>query len=122
MTQTLDPKILDCALSLEQAAGNESLAKELFEMLLVELPVLREKLRLALEAKDKEACWDHAHKLYGSTAYTGVPELKVAAQKMEDAVKQGDELLMTNYFDDIVNAIERLIETGQYALKQDWTK
>ena len=112
--------ILDYELSLENAAGDESLAKELFEMLLAELPKLKSDLQDALTRKDKTACWDHAHKLYGSTAYTGVPRLKEVALQMETAVKQDDEQLMTTTFTKLAVEIDSILEIGRHELKQNW--
>jgi len=120
MTPTLDPKILDCAFALEQAADNEPLAKELFEMLLAELPKLKQDLGAALEAKDKTTSGDHAHKLYGSTAYTGVPELKDAAHKMEMAIKEDDGESLVACYRAVVVAIDRILDIGEQALKLDW--
>ena len=114
-------QILDYDIALEQAAGNEQLAKELFEMLLAELPKLRQDLQNALAAQDKTACWDHAHKLYGSTAYTGVPRLKEVAHKMENAIKQDNEQMMAKYFKFVVDEIDSILEIGAHELKQNWS-
>ncbi len=113
-------QILDYELALEQAAGNEQLAKEIFEMLLAELPKLKQDLQNALSAKDKTACWDHAHKLYGSTAYTGVPRLNQIAHKMETAVKDDNEQLMAETFTSVVTEIDSILKIGAQELKQDW--
>ncbi len=112
--------ILDYEIALEQVAGDESLAKEIFEMLLAELPTLKLDLQNALSAGDKTACWDHAHKLYGSTAYTGVPRLKEVAHKMETAVKQNDEQLMVTMFAIVTTEIDSILEIGAYELNQSW--
>ncbi len=114
-------QILDYEMALEQAAGNEPLAKEIFEMLLAELPKLRQDLQHALADKNKTACWDHAHKLYGSTAYTGVPRLKEVAHKMESAIKDDNEQLMTETFDALSVEIDSILEIGANELKQEWT-
>ena len=114
-------KILDYEMALEQAAGNEPLAKEIFEMLLAELPKLKQDLQDALAEKNKTACWDHAHKLYGSTAYTGVPRLKAVAHKMESAIKDDNEQLMAETFVVLSAEIESILEIGADELKQEWT-
>jgi len=116
MTQIIDYKV-----ALEQAAGDEQLAKEIFEMLLAELPKLKQDLQAALSTKDHTASWDHAHKLYGSTAYTGVPRLKAVAHKMETAVKQNDETLINETFTTLVTEIDSVLEIGAHELKQDWS-
>ena len=113
-------KVIDYKLALEQAAGNQELAKELFEMLLKELPVMKQKLNIAIKENDLQACWDHAHKIYGSTAYCGVPALREAAQVMETAVKEEDMGKIEENFTALATEIERLLTTGQDALAADW--
>jgi two-component system sensor histidine kinase BarA len=113
-------EVIDYQLALEQAAGNEELAKELFEMLLKELPVLKQKLSIAIKENDLQGCWDHAHKIYGSTAYCGVPALRDAAQVMESAVKNENMGQIEANFTALSTEIERLIEQGRQALATDW--
>lgn len=80
-------EIFNKELSLQQAGGNESLARELLGMLLKETPLLLAQLRSALDTDDRQALWDHAHKIFGSTAYCGVPQLNRAARALEEAIK-----------------------------------
>ncbi|MGD8783009.1 MAG: Hpt domain-containing protein [Thioalkalispiraceae bacterium] len=115
-------KVIDYQLALEQSEGSEELAKELFSMLLTELPGLQQKLNLAVKENDLQACWDHAHKIYGSTSYCGVPALREAAQIMEEAVKDADLGKVEENFTALSAEIERLLEQGQPALADSWTK
>lgn len=113
--------VLDIQLSLEQAAGNEDLAKELFGMLLKELPDLRQKLTIAIRENDLQGCWDHAHRIYGSTAYCGVPALREVARHMETSVKAEDMKQIQENFSRLSREIERVIEHGKQALTTNWT-
>jgi len=113
--------VINYQIALEQAAGDEELAKELFGMLLSELPVLKQKLDIAIKENDLKGCWDHAHKIYGSTAYCGVPALKAVAQEMESVVKNEDLGQITENFTLLATEIERLLEQGQQALAANWT-
>jgi len=113
-------KVIDYKLALEQAAGNQELAKELFEMLLKELPVMKQKLNIAIKENDLQGCWDHAHKIYGSTAYCGVPALRESAQIMESAVKAEDMDKIEANFSALSEEIERLLELGHQTLSIDW--
>ncbi|HID49040.1 MAG TPA: hypothetical protein EYP40_05400 [Chromatiales bacterium] len=113
------PDILDISLAIEQAGGNAELARDLFSMLLDELPHHRDKLRQAFEAGDQQALWDHAHKVYGATAYCGVPALREAAGELETAIKSrssdlGDRLTT------VIRAMEALLENGAAHLEQHW--
>ena len=112
--------VVDYADAIEKAGGSVDLAKDLFGMLLQELPVIREQLKLAIENKDHQAMWDNAHKLYGSTAYCGVPLLRVAASEMEAAVKGEEPATIHSQFASLNKAIEQLIEQGPIYLGEDW--
>lgn len=112
--------IVDIPHCLEQAAGNEALAKELFTMLLKELPDLQASLASAIEQQDLQACWDHAHKIYGSTAYCGVPGLRDSAQAMELAVKSNDIKRIQEQFTGLRGAIYKVLEAGPGYLQQSW--
>ena len=113
--------ILDKTYALEQAGGNEVLAKELFGMLLQEAPLLLDKLKAAVAANDHASMWEHAHKLYGSTAYCGVPQLRQSAKAVEDVIKaeEGPEML-----DDEINvltaAVKNLCAAGEEFLSESW--
>lgn len=114
-------KVIDIPLALEQAAGNEQLAKELFEMLLKELPGLKQKLTIAIRENDLQGCREHTHKLYGSTAYCGVPALREAAQFMERSVKAEDITQIEEKFSLLAREIERVIDQADRALSTNWT-
>jgi two-component system sensor histidine kinase BarA len=114
-------EVINYQQALEQADGNEELAKELFEMLLNELPVLKQKLNIAIKENDIQGCWDHTHKIYGSTAYCGVPALREAAFIMESTVKGENMGKIEENFTALVTEIDRLLEQGQQALTSDWT-
>jgi len=113
-------QVVDYAEAIDKAGGNAGLAKELFGMLLQELPGLRDKLARAVESGDLQACWDHAHKIYGSTAYCGVPQLGQAAAALEAAIKAGDSTALSGKFSVVEAAIERLLHEGPDHLEQPW--
>ncbi len=80
--------LFDKDLALKQAGGNAELAKELFEILIKDLPI---SLQVAVQAhanQDKEAFWNAVHKIHGGTAYCGVPNLKSACKALEDEIKK----------------------------------
>lgn len=113
------PEMLDIPQAIEQAGGNPELAKELFTMLLKELPDQKEKLNQAFAKGDNQAIWNHSHKLYGSTAYCGVPALRKAAKELEEAIKaQTDDV--SNKIQEVNKAIDDLLVDGQTVLEQDW--
>ena len=80
-------RLFDKDLALTQAGGNSDLAKELFEMLIKDLPISNQKILDAHAAKNKQDLWDAVHKIHGGTAYCGVPALKDACKTLEDEIK-----------------------------------
>lgn len=111
--------MLDIPHAIDQAGGNPDLAKELFTMLLKELPELKQKLNQAFNNGDEQGLRDHAHIIYGSTAYCGVPALQKAAKELEDAIKTQTSDL-ADRIQDVNKAIEELLMDGETALDQEW--
>jgi two-component system sensor histidine kinase BarA len=112
--------IVDYAEAIDKAGGNAELAKELFGMLLQELPQLREKLHLAIAQQDLQAIWNHAHKIYGSTAYCGVPMLREAASVMETTVRGKELEAIRAEFVSLDAAIQQLLKQGPAHLGSEW--
>ena len=112
------PALLDKKQALEQAGNNQELACDLFNMLLQELPVLQDQLAQALDSGEPAAMWDPAHKLYGSTAYCGVPALREAARAMEECIKQQQADQLQNCFEHLSREIARLQEQGASLAEQ----
>lgn len=112
-------EIIDIQFALEQANGSEELAKELFTMLINDLPVLLEKLNQAFTNQDNEALRDQAHKIYGSTAYCGVPQLRNASNALENSIKlQLPDI--ENNINNVKVAIEQLIGQSEAILNKSW--
>ena len=111
--------MLDIPYAIEQSGGNPDLAKELFTMLLKELPDQKHKLNQTFDNGDTQGLWDHAHKIYGSTAYCGVPALNKAARELEDAIKTKSNNL-ADKIQDVNKAIDELLMDGETALDQEW--
>lgn len=114
------PALLDKNQALEQAGGNRELASELFKMLLEELPVLQSQLAQAIDRGERDAMWNPAHKLYGSTAYCGVPALREAARAMEECIKQQQTERLQDCFAHLSREIIRLQEQGPQLAMRLW--
>ena len=117
----MDSQILDKKQALAQAGNNEGLAKDLFTMLLKELPVLHQLIQEACQKQQRQAMWDHAHKLYGSTAYCGVPRLRETARELEDCIKAEDDNCLTPLLEKLDGAIQELMAQGETLLKESWS-
>ncbi len=106
--------LFDKQLALGQAGGNLELAKELFEMLIKELPVLQATMNQAHHQHDKQAFWDATHKIHGATAYCGVPDLKIASKTLEDEIKTAyPSEAIEKPLNQLNIQIERLLESAE---------
>lgn len=112
--------VVDYAEAVEKAGGNAELAKDLFSMLLQELPLLRDQLQEAISHMNFQAMWDHAHKIYGSTAYCGVPRLRLSASAMESAVKSQQLKTIQDQFSVLNEAIQQVLTLGPTHLAEVW--
>ncbi len=117
--------IFDAGIALEQAADNENLARELFTMLLDELPDHRQAIDAAFRAVSSEdvkidRLWDPVHKLHGATAYLGVPALRQAVKTFEDLIKQDNRDQLAEAFRQLDTEINRLLEHGREILTRNW--
>ncbi len=111
--------IIDTKIALEKSNDNSELAKELFTMLIKELPQSLENIKSSHQSKSNEDLLNHAHRLHGSTAYCGVPDLKTAASKLENSIKANvDEI--PHYINEVESAINALIQNAPKILKNTW--
>lgn len=108
--------IFDKTIALEQAGGSIELAKDLFGMLIKELPILKNNLNTSFTGSANQAFWDAAHKIHGSTAYCGVPLLKSVSKQLEDAIKAGNPDDMRLALDEVNSAIDQIVAQGDTLL------
>jgi len=119
-------EIFDAATALEQAGGNEELARELFSMLLNELPDHRQAIDAAFRSMTSETAaidglWDSVHKLYGAAAYLGVPALRGAAKTLEDQIRENARDQLAEGIRQLDQEIERLLNSSADILARDWS-
>jgi two-component system sensor histidine kinase BarA len=112
---------VDVAEGVRLAAGKADLAEELFSMLLEQVVSEAASIeRLAgsgqKESGQQEAFLDHVHKLHGATRYCGVPELRLATEKLESAIRADapEQKALTGA---LLAAMERLMVWSE---KTDW--
>lgn len=75
--------------ALRLAGGSDELADELLQRFIDELDSALALIQQGLDQEDAEQAYEHTHRLHGSAAYCGVPALKNAAHRLEEAVKAG---------------------------------
>ena len=111
-------EIFDKTIAVEQAGGSVELAKDLFGMLLNDLPQMRETLNMLYTGKKTQQFWDIAHKIHGATAYCGTPLLKQASKQLENAIKADDTAGMEQGLQEVNTQIDRLLEQADTLLAQ----
>ena len=105
--------LFDKELALSQAGGNAELAKELFEMLIKDLPGLQETMNQGHASHNKQMFWDATHKIHGGTAYCGVPDLKNACKLLEDEIKSAyPSDMIDEPLKKLNSEIDRLLESA----------
>ncbi|UCE89425.1 MAG: Hpt domain-containing protein [Pseudomonadota bacterium] len=112
--------VIDKQLGIQQAGGSIDLAKELFGMLLKDLPEQQEQLNQAYNERQLSALWDHAHKIHGSTAYCGVPRLQSTTQALEEAIRAENWDAIANGLALVNEAIADLLGRGTQLLEEHW--
>ncbi len=84
----------DWALALKQAAGKADLAQEMLSLLLISFSEVTETVQQILETPDTDTTTliNTIHKLHGSAAYCGVPQLKSLCQILETELRNGTKI------------------------------
>jgi len=114
-----DLSTFDRSESIELAGGNETLADELFPMLIMELEKLKANLLLAQQKNDLDALKLHIHKLHGGAKYCGVPELRNAAANFEYMVDHKQTSDFSDGLEKVITAINNLLEFNKNTLQAD---
>ena len=98
----------DRGAALAATAGDENLAGELLEALLLGLPADLSRLKELLQARDWLGIDDAAHRMRGATAYCGAPALDRALEKLKEAARTTDEGRILRSLEQVELEAERL--------------
>ncbi len=79
--------VRDMEHALNVAGGSKRLADKIFFELQQELPKQLDSMRQQAAENNRDALWNIAHRMHGSTALCGVPALNQAVEKLEHAIK-----------------------------------
>ncbi len=105
-----DLPIRDEQAALRTTGGNLDLAAQLFTSFITDLVPLQEELKLLLQAGDQAELLETAHRMHGATAYCGVPALKQAVKRLEQAAASGEETEIEFRMCDVNREIGRLLD------------
>jgi len=113
-------KILDIRQTIAAANGNIPLARELFKMLLDDLDSRFEQIESSYKANNNEALAEHAHKLYGATAYCIVPQLREVTRVLDQALCDKEHTQLEELVTNVLNEITQLKISGPDYLQKEW--
>ena len=91
------------------AGNNELLEKELFAMLIKELPEHKQKLEQAKSNNNIQDLKNHIHKLHGASTYCGVPQLRTFVSNLENIIDNSKIDRIESAYQSVITAIEELI-------------
>jgi len=83
-------KPIDLDAALDNLGGNRRILDKVLGSLMESVPTLLTNLRSALAASDRERLRFHAHSLKGAAANVCAEPLRLAAEHLEDLVRQGE--------------------------------
>ncbi len=105
---------VDYAHSLSLSANNEDLLRQIFEILLRDIPDYQHQLQDALTKSQHDRLGAIAHKLYGVTCYAGLPKLKQYIKSFQQILNRQD----TSLFQQAVGQINDELENVKTEVEQ----
>jgi len=99
---------VDINLSLDLAANNKSLLKQIFEILLREIPHHKEQLSNAVRQLDYAKLSMIAHKIHGTTCYACLPRLKSQVELIQQQLTQESYTLLEATVDEMIEELEQI--------------
>ncbi|MBE7464770.1 MAG: response regulator [Planctomycetes bacterium] len=114
---TVDPKdVFDRERAIEQAAGDEALLSELFQLFMQEWPARLKAARAALESGDAQALSGTAHAVKGAVSNFHALRAREAAQHLEKLGKAGDLKDAGEALERLVLEVDRFAEAARQAV------
>nr|WP_299040245.1 ATP-binding protein [uncultured Psychrobacter sp.] len=112
---TVRSDILDWQDALTRSANKPDLAAKLIIMMLDTIADEKEALAQAWQAKDRRMLAHIAHRILGASRYTGVPQLRLASQNLEDKcllnvqhTTPAQFAMLQPYYEDLMTALNNL--------------
>jgi len=114
-----DTESIDIKLSLDLAANNESLLKQIFEILLREIPHHKDQLSNAVQQQDYAKLSMIAHKIHGTTCYACLPRLKSQVELIQQQLAQESYSLLETTVDAMIEELEQVRLQVELYLQRD---
>ncbi len=110
-----ESEVFDWQDALTRAANKPDLAAKLIMMMLDTIADEKEVLTQAWQARDRSMLSQIAHRILGASRYTGVPQLRIASQNLEDKcllniqhVTPAQFAMLKPYYDAMLLALNNL--------------
>jgi two-component system sensor histidine kinase BarA len=115
-----DTESVDIKLSLDLAANNDSLLKQIFEILLREIPHHKDQLSNAMRILDYEKLSMIAHKIHGTTCYACLPRLKSQVELIQQQLAQESYSLLEVTVEAMIEELERVgLQVESYLQREE---
>lgn len=95
---------------IKQFNGKESLAQEMYTMLIKELQEKRPQLLQLWDAQQMDALTQLTHKINGSASYCGLLDLREAAQALETSLKAALAEKIPDQFQNFIHEIDNILQ------------
>lgn len=103
-----ETKSVNIRQSLDLAADNESLLKQIFEILLRDIPDYRDQLANAIEQLDYTKLSSIIHKIHGTTCYTSLPLLKSQVMSIQQQLSAESYINLDTAVDSMIKELEQV--------------
>lgn len=94
---------------LSLAHNKPDLARDMLLMLISTLPGDKEKIQQAYAEKNWAAMQEHTHRLYGSSCYCGVPELRSLAGLLDKILQSDQKSHISNTWKSLAKAMDKVL-------------
>ncbi len=108
---------IDLKKSLSLAANNESLLKQIFEILLHEIPAYQLQLENALKQSDRKKVSLIIHKIHGATCYASLPKIRQQVLAIERFMKRNPTENIDKSIEDIIEELSCLKSAAEAQLE-----
>lgn len=106
-----EERAINWELCIERAAGREDVAREMLTAIIDELPIHKRELQQAYDDRDVKLLANIAHKLSGLCCYSGLPQLKIAAQSLEEEVLHGSGDAVNDLYQSLLAHLDTVINS-----------
>lgn len=111
---------VDYAKSLSLCADNESLLRQIFEIVQRDIPDQQQQLDKALKQQDPDKLAAIAHKLHGVTCYASLPRLRRKVLGFQQRLAHGSNLVLDNSVEELTSELAEIkLEVEKYLETMD---